>query len=156
MHACSSINLLQRIPSIALKQSTAVPVVSTSMEEFEYNRFDLFYLTGSKVSFSPALLTFGPSNSCGKKKSGTICMAKFLLKVDFNCSEGGSPLWIRRQQMPVWSFTTDPFERELIFRSSYIKEAKCQQKYWFKPCESIWECNTFLLLLSEPPKKGLV
>ena len=32
--------------------------------------------------------------------------------------------------MPVWSFTTDPFERELIFRSSYIKEAKCQQKYF--------------------------
>ena len=27
---------------------------------------------------------------------------------------------------------------------------------WFKPCESIWECNTFLLLLGEPPKKGLV
>ena len=66
--------------------------MSTSMEEFEYNRFDLFYLTGSKVSFPPALLTFGPSNSCGKKKSGTICMAKFLLKVDFNCSEGGYPL----------------------------------------------------------------
>ena len=32
--------------------------------------------------------------------------------------------------MPVWSFTTDAFERELIFRSSYIKEAKCQQKYF--------------------------
>ena len=89
MHACSSINLLQRIPSIALKQSTAVPVVSTSMEEFEYNRFDLFYLTGSKVSFFPALLTFGPSNCCDKKKSRTICMAKFLLKVDFKTASRG-------------------------------------------------------------------
>ena len=62
------------------------------MEEFEYNRFDLFHLTGSKVSFYTALLVFGPSNSCGKKKSHTICRAKFLLKVDFNCSEGGYPL----------------------------------------------------------------
>ena len=74
------------------QQSTAVPVVSTSMEKFEYNRFDLFHLTGSRVSFFPALLTFGPSNSCGEKKSRTICMAKFLLKVDFSCSEGGYPL----------------------------------------------------------------
>ena len=134
MHACSSINLLQRKPSIALKQSTAVPVVSTSMEEFEYKRFDLFYLTGYKVSFFAALLTFGPYNCCGKKKSRTIFMAKFLLKVDFNCSEGGSPLWIRRQQMPVWSFTTDPFERELIFRSSKFKPnewlaSTCSSKY---------------------------
>ena len=43
--------------------------------------------------------------------------------------------------MPVWSFTTDPFERELIFRSSYIKEAKCQQKYFdtslVKPYENV-------------------
>ena len=54
--------------TIALEQSKAVPVVSTSMEEFEYNRFYLFYLTGSKVSFFPALLTFGPSNSCAEKK----------------------------------------------------------------------------------------
>ena len=30
----------------------------------------------------------------------------------------------------MWSFTTDPFERELIFRSSCIKVAKCQQKYF--------------------------
>ena len=65
--------------------------MSTSMEEIEYNQFDLFYLTGSKVSFFSALLTFGPSNSCGKKKSRTICMTKFLLKDDFNCSEGGYP-----------------------------------------------------------------
>ena len=34
------------------------------------------------------------------------------------------------EYMPVWSFTTDPFERELIFRSSFIKVAKCQQKYF--------------------------
>ena len=63
--------------------------MSTSVEEFEYNRFDLFYLTGSKVNFFPALLTFGSFNSCRKKKSS---MAKFFLKVDFNCNEGGFPL----------------------------------------------------------------
>ena len=66
--------------------------LSISKEEFEYNRFDLFHLSGSRVSFFPALLTFGPSNSCSKKKSHTICMEKFLLKVDLNCSEGGYPL----------------------------------------------------------------
>ena len=77
---------------MAFQQSTAVPVVSTSMEEIEYHWFNLFHLTGTRVSFFPALLTFGPSNSCSKKKSRTICMAKFLFKVDLNCSEGGYPL----------------------------------------------------------------
>ena len=77
---------------MAFQQSTAVPFVSTSMEEIEYNWFNLFHFTGTRVSFFPALLTFGPSNSCSKKKSRTICMANFLLKVDPNCSEGGYPL----------------------------------------------------------------
>ena len=43
--------------------------LSTSMEEFEYNRFDLFDLTGSRVSFFPALLTSGPSNFHLKRKA---------------------------------------------------------------------------------------
>ena len=77
---------------MAFQQSTAVPIVSTSKKEIEYNWFNLFHSTGSRVSFFPALLTFGPSNSCSKKKSHTICMEKFLLKVDLNCSEGGYPL----------------------------------------------------------------
>ena len=77
---------------MAFQQSTAVPVVSTSKKKIEYNWFNLFHSTGSRVSFFPALLTFGPSNSCSKKKSHTICMEKFLLKVDLNCSEGGYPL----------------------------------------------------------------
>ena len=63
---------------MAFQQSTAVPVVSTSMEEIEYHWFNLFHLTGTRVSFFPALLTFGPSNSCSKKKSRTICMAKLV------------------------------------------------------------------------------
>ena len=77
---------------MAFQQSTAVSVVSTSMEEIEYNWFNLFRLTGSRVSFVLALPTLGPSNSCSKKKSRTICMAKFLLKVNLNRSEGGYPL----------------------------------------------------------------
>ena len=78
---------------MAFQQSTAVPIVSTSKKEIEYNWFNLFHSTGSGASFFPTLLTFGPSNSCSEKKSHTICMAKFLfLFIDLNCSEGGYPL----------------------------------------------------------------
>ena len=67
---------------MTLQQSTAVPVVSTSMEEFEYNWLDLFDLTGSRVSFFPALLTSGPSNSCGKKNVDLILFIYLYLYMD--------------------------------------------------------------------------
>ena len=67
---------------MTLQQSTAVPVVSTSMEEFEYNWFDLFHLTVSRVSFFPALHTSGPSNSCGKKKVDLILFTYLYLYMD--------------------------------------------------------------------------
>ena len=51
--------------------------------------------------------------------------------------------------MPVWSFTTDPFERELIFRGSCIKVAKCQQKYLDSS-----PVNPYENILAEPLQKG--